>query len=78
MGSSDRVNPIWLTLKLLFDIWIVFIRTESINDDQTQQRSLESAQEFRRRVHISVDQNSEQSLTNSEESNEVSLCSTDW
>jgi E3 ubiquitin-protein ligase NEDD4 len=31
--------------------------TTSINDDQTQQRSLDSAQEFRRRVHISVDQN---------------------
>jgi E3 ubiquitin-protein ligase NEDD4 len=31
--------------------------TTSINDDQTQQRSLDSAQEFGRRVHISVDQN---------------------
>ncbi|CAG2162668.1 unnamed protein product [Oppiella nova] len=40
--------------------------TTSINEDQTQQRSLESAQEFRRRVHISVEQNGEQNSTNEE------------
>lgn len=41
--------------------------TTSINSDQTQQRSLDSAQEFRRRVHISVDQNGEQNSVNREE-----------
>ncbi|CAG2100251.1 unnamed protein product, partial [Medioppia subpectinata] len=44
--------------------------TTSINEDQTQQRSLESAQEFRRRVHISVEQNGEHNSTNEEPINE--------
>ena len=46
--------------------------TTSINEDQTQQRSLESAQEFGRRVHISVDQNNQQNSTINEESNQES------